>query len=63
VLRYVYPDAEVRAALQALPQAELSFNYLGQLDQALSDSLLFRPAQESSGPPRSPRVGALICSR
>jgi non-ribosomal peptide synthase domain TIGR01720 len=55
VLRYVYPDAEVRAALQALPQAELSFNYLGQLDQALSDSSLFRPAQESSGPPRSPR--------
>jgi non-ribosomal peptide synthase protein (TIGR01720 family) len=55
VLRYGHPKAEVRAALQALPQAELSFNYLGQLDQALSGSLFFRPAQESSGPPHSPR--------
>jgi non-ribosomal peptide synthase protein (TIGR01720 family) len=55
VLRYGHPGTEVRAALQALPQAELSFNYLGQLDQALSGSLLFRPAQESSGPAHSPR--------
>jgi non-ribosomal peptide synthase domain TIGR01720 len=55
VLRYGHPDTEVRAALQALPQAELSFNYLGQLDQALSGSSLFRPAQESSGPPQSLR--------
>jgi non-ribosomal peptide synthase protein (TIGR01720 family) len=55
VLRYGHPEAEVRAALQALPQAEVSFNYLGQLDQALSGSLLFRLARESSGPPYSPR--------
>ncbi|MGH8650865.1 MAG: condensation domain-containing protein [Gammaproteobacteria bacterium] len=44
----------MRAALQARPQAVLSFNYLGQLDAALSDSALFRPAPEGSGPPYSP---------
>ena len=54
VLRYMYPEAEVRAVLQALPAAEVSFNYLGQLDQTLSESSLFRPARESSGPPQSP---------
>jgi non-ribosomal peptide synthase protein (TIGR01720 family) len=54
VLRYLHPDPEVRAALQARPQAELSFNYLGQLDAALSDSALFGPAPENSGPPYSP---------
>jgi non-ribosomal peptide synthase protein (TIGR01720 family) len=54
VLRYLHPEAEVRAALQALPAAEVSFNYLGQLDQTLSESSLFRPARESSGPPESP---------
>jgi non-ribosomal peptide synthase protein (TIGR01720 family) len=54
VLRYLHPDPEVRAVLQALPPPEISFNYLGQLDQALSESSLFRPARESSGPPHSP---------
>jgi non-ribosomal peptide synthase protein (TIGR01720 family) len=54
VLRYGHPEAGVRAGLQALPQAELSFNYLGQLDQALGGSGLFRPARESGGPPHSP---------
>jgi amino acid adenylation domain-containing protein/non-ribosomal peptide synthase protein (TIGR01720 family) len=53
LLRYVHPDTGVRAALQALPQAEISFNYLGQLDQTLSESSLFGPAKESSGPPHS----------
>jgi amino acid adenylation domain-containing protein/non-ribosomal peptide synthase protein (TIGR01720 family) len=53
LLRYVHPDTGVRAALQALPQAEISFNYLGQLDQTLSESSLFGLAKESSGPPDS----------
>jgi non-ribosomal peptide synthase protein (TIGR01720 family) len=54
VLRYLHPDPEVRAVLQALPPPEISFNYLGQLDQTLSESSLFRSARESSGPPHSP---------
>ena len=35
LLRYVRGDEAVAAALRALPQAEVCFNYLGQLDQAL----------------------------
>jgi non-ribosomal peptide synthase protein (TIGR01720 family) len=54
VLCYGHPDPEVRAVLQALPPPEISFNYLGQLDQTLSESSLFRPARELSGPPHSP---------
>jgi non-ribosomal peptide synthase protein (TIGR01720 family) len=55
VLRYVYPDPEVHTALHARPQAEVSFNYLGQWDAMLSDAPLFGPAPESGGPPYSPR--------
>ncbi|MGH8535950.1 MAG: condensation domain-containing protein [Gammaproteobacteria bacterium] len=55
VLRYLRPDPAVRAALHGLPQAEVSFNYLGQLDPMLSDGSLFGPAPEGSGPPHSPR--------
>ncbi|MGH8773229.1 MAG: condensation domain-containing protein, partial [Burkholderiales bacterium] len=54
VLRYGRPDPEVRTALDALPPAEVSFNYLGQWDPMLSDAALFGPARESSGPPHSP---------
>jgi non-ribosomal peptide synthase protein (TIGR01720 family) len=54
VLRYLHPDPAVRAALHGLPQAEVSFNYLGQWDAMLSDGSLLRPAQEGSGPPHSP---------
>ncbi|MDY7093717.1 MAG: condensation domain-containing protein, partial [Acidobacteriota bacterium] len=39
--------------LQGEPQ--VSFNYLGQLDQALPEGALFRPAGEAAGAPRSPR--------
>jgi amino acid adenylation domain-containing protein/non-ribosomal peptide synthase protein (TIGR01720 family) len=38
--RYLAGDVS-RAALRALPQAELSLNYLGQFDQILSDAPLF----------------------
>ena len=49
VLRYVAQDESVRRKLAELPQAEISFNYLGQFDQIFRESKLFRPAQESSG--------------
>jgi non-ribosomal peptide synthase protein (TIGR01720 family) len=51
LLRYVRGDEE----LAALPGAEVSFNYLGQLDQALPGSAPFSPAREGAGPTRSPR--------
>ena len=56
VLRYLRADETLRAELAALPQAEVSFNYLGQLDQALPEASPFRWARESSGPTHSPRA-------
>ena len=52
LLRYLCPDADVRTRLQAGARAEIAFNYLGQMDQALGDSWL-APAGESRGPDRS----------
>ncbi|HVR99977.1 MAG TPA: non-ribosomal peptide synthase/polyketide synthase [Thermoanaerobaculia bacterium] len=49
VLRYLGGE-DARHRLAELPQSEVSFNYLGQLDQALPEDSLFRPAAESPGP-------------
>lgn len=54
LLRYLSRNAEIVAKLQALPQAEVSFNYLGQFDQVLTESSLFGVAKESVGPMISP---------
>ena len=51
LLRYL---ATAEEGLGALPQAEVSFNYLGQLDTALAAGGL-RPAAEPVGRLRSPR--------
>ncbi|WP_193200774.1 non-ribosomal peptide synthetase, partial [Nostoc sp. MG11] len=46
VLRYLSQNAEL---LKKLPQPEVSFNYLGQFDQQLSESSGWTFAQESGG--------------
>ncbi|MCP4663860.1 MAG: amino acid adenylation domain-containing protein, partial [bacterium] len=48
LLRYL-GDAETAERLRGRPHAEVSFNYLGQLDPVFSESALWRLAQESSG--------------
>ncbi|HVR95614.1 MAG TPA: amino acid adenylation domain-containing protein, partial [Thermoanaerobaculia bacterium] len=48
-------DNEAGGRLRRLPEAEVVFNYLGQLDQAVQEGGIFRAARESSGPARSPR--------
>jgi non-ribosomal peptide synthase protein (TIGR01720 family) len=53
ILRYLTHDTDVQEKLQALPQAEVSFNYLGQFDQVLSESTLLGSAHESPGPGQS----------
>jgi non-ribosomal peptide synthase protein (TIGR01720 family) len=53
LLRYLCEDTEFTAPLRALPQAEVSFNYFGQLDQAVPQSTPFVPARESRGLERS----------
>ncbi|HEX6371120.1 MAG TPA: non-ribosomal peptide synthase/polyketide synthase [Longimicrobium sp.] len=50
VLRWMSPDAEVRAALAAQPEPEISFNYLGQLDAGIAIAERFRFGQGARGP-------------
>lgn len=53
ILKYLHPDNTIRSQLEALPQAQISFNYLGQFDQTqLGNGWKF--AQESSGEIHSP---------
>ena len=52
LLRYLcrWPEViEQRASWLKGPLAEISFNYLGQTDQAIAESQLLQPALESSG--------------
>jgi len=55
LLRYLSRDAAIRAQLQTQPQAEVLFNYLGQIDQALDPATLLRLVSATYGPLRSPR--------
>jgi amino acid adenylation domain-containing protein/non-ribosomal peptide synthase protein (TIGR01720 family) len=54
-LRYLSPDPQLRARLHAVPDAEILFNYLGQLDRVLAGSALFAPADEPCGALRDGR--------
>ncbi len=48
VLRYL-GDGESRAALRSLPQARVTFNYLGQLDTAPAENSLLQLVDEAKG--------------
>ncbi|WP_414542081.1 amino acid adenylation domain-containing protein [Nostoc sp. CCY0012] len=54
VLRYL-SEKSIADKLQALPQAEVTFNFLGQFDQVISETSMFRPTAESAGETQSPR--------
>lgn len=56
LLRYLHQDLKIRERLRQVPRAEVSFLYLGQLDEALRESTPFVPAAESRGPTVSPRA-------
>lgn len=49
LLRYLRADPDVVEKLESRPRAGVVFNYLGQFDQVLSESQLFRLAHESYG--------------
>lgn len=53
LLRYLNDDPQVAASMRLLPQAEISFNYLGQFDQTISGNQFFKPAAEPVGPTRA----------
>jgi amino acid adenylation domain-containing protein/non-ribosomal peptide synthase protein (TIGR01720 family) len=50
LLRYLTSDSRLREQFEALPPGEVEFNYLGQVDQILSEASLFKLAAESGGP-------------
>ena len=52
----VLGSEQSQRALGADPQPDLIFNYLGQFDQVVAGSSLFRFAPESPGPWHSPRA-------
>ncbi|NJS16383.1 MAG: hypothetical protein HC787_04375 [Nostocaceae cyanobacterium CSU_2_110] len=53
LLRYLSQNSEIVTNLQTLPQAEVRFNYLGQFDQILPESSLFKLSSQSIGNSRS----------
>ncbi|TCP54482.1 non-ribosomal peptide synthase protein (TIGR01720 family)/amino acid adenylation domain-containing protein [Tumebacillus sp. BK434] len=53
ILRRLSTADGVAERLRALPQADISFNYLGQFDQQTAEDALFGLAQESIGSPRA----------
>ncbi|WAS89436.1 non-ribosomal peptide synthase/polyketide synthase [Corallococcus sp. NCRR] len=55
LLRHLGP-VETRARLAALPQAQVSFNYLGQLDGSAAASTLFALSDEPVGPNVAPQA-------
>ena len=54
IARYLTPDALYQDQLRQLPQAQIAFNYLGQLGKGFRDDSPFGFADESSGPVHGP---------
>lgn len=54
LLRYLPATQAYAAQLRGLPQAEISFNYLGQAERHASEQMLFSPLQVPTGPGFSP---------
>ena len=54
LMRYLGNDEKVKSDLCASPYAEVSYNYIGHLDQVVPGSSFFCMAQESFGPLNHP---------
>ncbi|MEO1431045.1 MAG: amino acid adenylation domain-containing protein [Cyanobacteria bacterium J06633_8] len=55
LLRYLTKNKEITTRLENQPQAQIKFNYLGQLDFTPTDSLILGLAKESTGNNNSPQ--------
>jgi amino acid adenylation domain-containing protein/non-ribosomal peptide synthase protein (TIGR01720 family) len=70
ILKYMSQNKAIRQQLEAFPQPEIIFNYLGQFDQMLTTSPFLKLAKESKGAEHSPHkkrshlleISALIAS-
>ncbi|UOA09649.1 non-ribosomal peptide synthetase [Methylobacter sp. S3L5C] len=49
LLRYLSPDSEIKAQLSAQPKAQIIFNYLGQIDNAMAADAPFILTREAVG--------------
>ena len=49
LLKHLSNDPDIRSRIAGAPQAQISFNYLGQLDQIVEQESLIYQAEESSG--------------
>ncbi|HYO11587.1 MAG TPA: amino acid adenylation domain-containing protein, partial [Thermoanaerobaculia bacterium] len=56
LMRYLADDEEILRRLEALPHAEVVFNYLGRFDAVVAERSLFSAAAEPYGPIRSGRA-------
>jgi non-ribosomal peptide synthase protein (TIGR01720 family) len=56
MLRYLSEDPEIRERLRALPQAEIGFNYHGQLDYTFNASSPFQITRSCAAETPSPRT-------
>jgi len=56
VLRYLASSSQTRAAMAEIPEPQIGFNYLGQLDQVAGTEGLLRPCFEPRGKEQSPRA-------
>jgi non-ribosomal peptide synthase protein (TIGR01720 family) len=56
LLRYLSQDAETRNRLSALPQSEISFNYVGRSNQSFTEGSLFAAAGGPVGASHSPKA-------
>jgi amino acid adenylation domain-containing protein/non-ribosomal peptide synthase protein (TIGR01720 family) len=56
LLRYLCRNKAITEKLCAIPQPEVSFNYLGQFDQVLPKSASFKIVQGDSGPVCNPQA-------
>ncbi|HYL97475.1 MAG TPA: amino acid adenylation domain-containing protein, partial [Blastocatellia bacterium] len=54
VLKYLSDPAPIPGEKALLPRAEISFNYLGQMDSMVADASHFSFSRRSTGPSRSP---------
>jgi non-ribosomal peptide synthase protein (TIGR01720 family) len=55
LLRYLSTDEESAGQFGRMPHPEVSFNYLGQFQEAQSDNDLFRAVSHARGSMRSPK--------
>jgi amino acid adenylation domain-containing protein/non-ribosomal peptide synthase protein (TIGR01720 family)/FkbM family methyltransferase len=55
LLRYLSADAEVSARLLSMPQAEVSFNYLGKFERDEAKTAILGASRETNAPVHSPR--------